>query len=111
MSYTLGIRIDGCRIKDRDAKFIALIIYSLTYEEIHQVLGYAEKTVRNCVSDLYGLLDVPNQKGLIRIARLHGFGLGGTVYGRDILEPYERKCLLAKVPRLNYEKELSLTSV
>ena len=107
MSYSLGIRIDGARIKDDDARIIALLIYGLSYKIIGDIMDYEAKTVRNHVSKLYGDLELESEvNALLRKAHAYGFDFEGNCYSQSVLDKADRARLERFAPQVKKEKSL-----
>ncbi len=86
MSYLLGIRIDGARIKDEDARLICFMIEGLTYLEASDCMDYEVSTVRNHICNLYGCLEVPSEiQCLLAKCKQFGFEEGGRYKNTRVL--------------------------
>ena len=106
MPYTLGIKIDGTRITDDDAKIIALSIMGLAYADIYKVTFINVHCISNKVSALYGLFGITkNICELIVMGELNGFSHYCYVNGIDILDKEERRRLQELRPRLLRESK------
>ena len=99
MSHTLGIKIDGTRISDEDAKIIGLYIMGFGNPEVNQIIYLALPTIHNKASNLYNLFDTFKTPTALSALALHyGFDHYGCVNGIDVFTPQERERILAFKP-------------
>lgn len=100
MPYTLGIIIDGARVKDEDGRIIAFLFHGLSYLAIGNCMDYETTTVRNHIHKLYGDLGIESEvQALLRKCLLHGFDTEGNYKGKPVLTAADIKRMHRVAPQ------------